>query len=289
MRNRSGVERYGGKPIVAAEPTRRPTCWVVSEIPWFYVDDGFSDSKPVLNMPSRYGLSACGLWVLAGSWSAKEETDGFVPDVQLHKLGAKPQIVAALTDSGPLSAPLCTQVDGGMQFNSWSKWQKTRAELQEKRKADAERQQKSRAAKRKGRNAVSSTGDGMSQCDAEDSANVSVDADGEMSRCDSHVTSRARAQTRPDPTLSSYLGGECPVGEPDGLPPRFCEEHPDGTTRGCGACRDARLRREAAEADLARDELDAKRRQRDAATNCPICQGTNWIPDTEPAVRCNHA
>jgi hypothetical protein len=40
-------------------------------VPWFYVDDGFSDSKPVLNMPDRHRLAACGLWVLAGSWSAK--------------------------------------------------------------------------------------------------------------------------------------------------------------------------------------------------------------------------
>jgi hypothetical protein len=22
--------------------------------------------------------------------------------------------------------------------------------------------------------------------------------------------------------------------------------------------------------------------------NCRICQGTNWIPDTDPAIKCNH-
>lgn len=253
-------------------------------MPWFYVDDGFSDSKPVLNMPGRHRLAACGLWVLAGSWSAKEETDGFVPNEQLQRLGARPALLAALTEPGPLSAPLCAKFDTGIQFNSWSKWQKTRAELCEKRQADAERQRNNRAAKRKGRNAVTSTSDGMSQCDAENSANPEKI----VSRCDTERTSRARAQTRPDPTLSKDLGRGSPVGEPDGLPPRFCEEHPGGTSRGCGNCREARLRREAAEADHARDELDAKRRRRDAAANCPTCQGLNWIPDTEPAIRCTH-
>lgn len=255
-------------------------------MPWFYVDDGFSDSKPVLNLPSRHRLAACGLWVLAGSWSAKEETDGFVPDSVLRRLGAKPHIIDALTDPGPLAAPLWSRADSsptpGVVFNSWSKWQKTRSELESKRRADAERQRSSRAAKLKGRNAVTSADDGMSQRDSEDTENG-------VSRCDSRVTSRARAQTRPDPTLSRDLGGGTPVGDDeDSLPPKFCEEHPNGTTRGCGQCREARLRREAAEADQARDELDAKRRRRDAAASCPTCQGTNWIPDTDPAVRCQH-
>src|ERR1700742_1294424 len=67
-------------------------------MPWFYVDDGFSDSKPVLNMPDRHRLAACGLWVLAGSWSAKEELDGFVPNSKLRQLGVRPPILAALTE-----------------------------------------------------------------------------------------------------------------------------------------------------------------------------------------------
>lgn len=270
-------------------------------MPWFYVDDGFSDSKPVMNIPERYRLAACGLWVLSGSWAAKEETDGKVPEAKLIQLGATPAIVDALCNSpsalwqqADTSLAITRRKLGNISFKNWQKWQKTRAELDEKRRADAERQRTSRARKAKGRNAVNSTDDGMSQCDAEDSANRSADADDGMSQCDvtceSHVTSRARAQTRPDPTLSSYLGGECPVGEPDGLPPRFCEEHPQGTNRGCGNCREARLRREAAEKALTRDEDDAKRRQRDAAANCPDCEGTHWLTDAagNPTGRCTH-
>jgi hypothetical protein len=39
---------------------------------------------------------------------------------------------------------------------------------------------------------------------------------------------------------------------------------------------------------LAADELDAKRRAKELRENCPICKGTNWVPNTDPAVKCNH-
>ena len=87
-------------------------------MPWFYVDDGFSNSKPVMDMPARHRLAACGLWVLAGSWAAKEETDGFVPDSVLKQLGARPSLVDTLTGFGPMSAPLWDEVETGVQFKS---------------------------------------------------------------------------------------------------------------------------------------------------------------------------
>ena len=31
-----------------------------------------------------------------------------------------------------------------------------------------------------------------------------------------------------------------------------------------------------------------KRRLRETAANCPTCHGTNWVPDTDPAVKCTH-
>jgi hypothetical protein len=112
-------------------------------------------------MPNRYRLAACGLWVLAGSWSAKEETDGYIPDEKLRQFGARPPIILALTAS---PTPLCERVSNAIQFHSWSKWQKTRAELTAKRQADAERKRAYREAngtktyhESKGRNAVTST------------------------------------------------------------------------------------------------------------------------------------
>ncbi|OYN76826.1 hypothetical protein CG716_20140, partial [Mycolicibacterium sphagni] len=193
-------------------------------MPWFYVDDGFSDSKPVMNMPDRYRLAACGLWVLAGSWSAKEELDGFVPTSKLKQLGARPPIIAALTDAGPMSAPLCTEVPGGLQFNSWEKWQPTKAELdaerienERKREADAERKRIERAEKngeipprprrrRKGRTAVTSEDIAKSAIGDRSLSETRPNGQTTDVQCDSRAYAGARLDpTRPDPTRPSSL------------------------------------------------------------------------------------
>lgn len=279
-------------------------------MPWFYVDDGFSDSKPVMDMPDRHRLAACGLWVLAGSWSAKEELDGFVPTSKLRQIGARPPIIAALTEPGPMSAPLCAEVPGGIQFNSWEKWQPTKAELEaerienaRKREADAERKRAERAAendgspvpsrrRRKGRNAVTSADiDSAPESPpvASDSCPVGHGTD---VQCDSRARAGARLDpTRPDPTRPSLsvetLGGGVASGDARDPRPQ-CPEHQENSNTPCPDCRRRREWDEANEKRLAADELDAKRRAKELRENCPICHGTNWVPGTDPAVKCNH-
>lgn len=280
-------------------------------MPWFYVDDGFSDSKPVLNMPDRYRLAACGLWTLAGSWSAKEELDGFVPDSKLRQLGARPPIIAALTDSGPMSAPLCTEVDGGLQFNSWEKWQPTRAELvaerienERKREADAERKRAERAAKndqnpdrprrrRKGRNTVISTNPTdenlpSSQCPNGQTADI---------QRDSRAHAGARLDpTRPDPTRpdlethqSVYPTVSSAPPHTDQPPSKFCDNHPDGTRDRCGDCANARRAFEAWEAAQTEHDREAAERAdadrsaiRAAIDNCGNCDDFGRLDDLSP-------
>lgn len=186
-------------------------------MPWFYVDDGFSDSKPVLNMPDRHRLAACGLWVLSGSWSAKEESDGFVPDSKLRQLGARQSLIDVLTENGPLSAPLCTKVSGGIQFKGWEKWQKTREELIEKRRDAAERQRKSRANKRKGRNALIGDDAAPSQRDTSDSDTVTPDDSHESVTRDPHARARRPDPTRPDPITHLEHESSPDVGVERGL------------------------------------------------------------------------
>ena len=168
-------------------------------MPWFYVDDGFSDSKPVLNLPARHRLAACGLWVLAGSWSAKEETDGRVPEAKLKQLGARPALIDALTTDSEFGTPLWSRVGREVQFNSWSKWQKTRAELQKVRAENAERQRATRIRKRKGRNAVISDDPEVSQCDSQrDTEDCHAVTHAVVTR-DPHARARRPDPTRPDP------------------------------------------------------------------------------------------
>jgi hypothetical protein len=85
---------------------------------WFKVDDGFANSKPVLRIPRRYRLQAVGLWALAGTWSAKQNTYGRVPDYVLPELGGSSVLAAHLTESG-----LWKAIEGGWQFVEWRKTQ----------------------------------------------------------------------------------------------------------------------------------------------------------------------
>lgn len=109
-------------------------------MPWFNVDDGFANSKPVLRIPRRYRCAAIGLWTLAGSWSAKELTDGFVPDHTIEEFASTPAIADVLVKCG-----LWKKSGDGWQFENWPKWQKTKAQVLAFREAEAERKRNARA------------------------------------------------------------------------------------------------------------------------------------------------
>lgn len=256
-------------------------------MPWFYVDDGFSDSKPVMDMPARHRLAACGLWVLAGSWAAKEETDGRVPEAKLKQLGARDSLVDVLTNESEFGTPLWSRVGREVQFNSWAKWQRTRAELIEKRREAAERQRQSRSRKVKGRNAVTSTDDELSQCDS----HVTDDGtEGDVTR-DSHVTlTHARADpTRPDPTLIPLvdLGGGVTQVAPTGPRPE-CHEHTENYNGPCRKCKRRREWDEANRGVVAAAEVDRKRALKALRENCPRCHGTNTFEDETGVHKCDH-
>lgn len=259
-------------------------------MPWFYVDDGFSDSKPIMNLPTTpvrvpMRIAVAGAWVLAGSWSAKEETDGYIPHAKLKSLLVPKSVVAALCEPGPLDASLCCPESDGILVKNWAKWQPTKAENQAKRKREAE---KKRNQRRRGRNYVPGIDDQMSPGDTPGDIDTA-----------SKIVSPGESRG-PDPThpLVETYEGVYPVGSgPDSAhtPSPFCDNHPTGTRNKCGDCANARRAFEAwelIETDRQREaaEIAATQRLADVAAraDCPICHGTNWIPDTDPAVRCNH-
>ena len=123
---------------------------------WFKVDDKFHSSKPVVRIPRRYRAQAVGLWILAGTWSAQEESDGFIPDFALEDLCGTPAIAAHLVRAGLWIEVTGESQEGssipkrgssipdssGWKFKNWEKYQPTREQLEEirekerKRKAD---------------------------------------------------------------------------------------------------------------------------------------------------------
>lgn len=88
----------------------------------------------------------------------------------------------------------------------------------------------------------------------------------------------------------------CHQGAGTVAPPRKCFRHiNDPNPPDCGGCAAARRAHDAwirdqkaVAAKREQDELEERRRAKSLRENCPICNGTNWIPDTEPAQKCNH-
>ncbi|MFI5783526.1 hypothetical protein [Nocardia sp. NPDC051570] len=112
-------------------------------MPWFKVDDGFANSRPVLRIPRRHRAAAIGLWTLAGTWCAKELTDGFVPDYLLEELGGTTRLAALL-----VTAELWEVVEGGWRFIGWEKYQPTRAQVLAERDKEADRKRRWRESRK---------------------------------------------------------------------------------------------------------------------------------------------
>lgn len=91
-------------------------------MPWFKVDDKFHAHRKT----RKAGLSAIGLWVIAGTWASDNLTDGFVPADVIRGWGAKPTDAARLVTAGLWSD---ATVDGevGYRFHDWQKFQPSAA------------------------------------------------------------------------------------------------------------------------------------------------------------------
>jgi hypothetical protein len=176
-------------------------------MPWFYVDDAFADSKPVMGLDGRLRNEATGLWTRCGAWSAKEETDGRVPLDVVRGFNGRAAVIEALADQAGL-----WEVPGkrDVQFKNWEKWQPTKAELdaervraEELRQAATDKKRDQRR-KRKGRNVVSVPHVVPPCVPGDNSGDGGVDNPGTAAG-----TSRggAPADVRPDPTRPENSSG----------------------------------------------------------------------------------
>lgn len=103
-------------------------------MPWFKVDDNLAIHPKVI----RAGNEAMGLWARAGSWSAQQLTEGFIPaDIVALLQGedAAPKLVAA---------GLWTEADGGYAFHEWDERQPTKESVLAERQASRDRQRRAR-------------------------------------------------------------------------------------------------------------------------------------------------
>jgi hypothetical protein len=154
-------------------------------VTWFKVDDKLHSHKKAL----RAGHEAMGLWVLAGSWSGDQLTDGWVPEYVAARLAPNAEALAERLVRAGLWEADEHDGDSGWRFRGWAEMQPSREEVEQKR---AEARARMRRNREQRRHANSGAG--------------SDDVRANTSRTDGEVPTQFEAgspypdPTRPDPT-----------------------------------------------------------------------------------------
>jgi hypothetical protein len=195
-----------------------------SRMTWFKVDDSFYDHPKMFDAPD----CAVALWTRAGTWSARNLTDGFVPSGMPARLCDDPDTaVRELVRRG-----VWKKASGGYRFHDWKDYQPSAASvrsLREKRAEAGKRGGQAKAAKQTASKRLASA---------------------------SPVAKQNATPTRPLP--SSKEGGDGGAVRPAATPN---PENPDWRTLpAAGAPRDpADVQRILRGVGAARDELAARR------------------------------
>lgn len=244
-------------------------------MPWFKVDDGFASSRQILSIPPRHRTKAAGLWVLAGAWSAKELTDGFIPDYVLRDLAATVHTADQLVQAG-----LWERVSNGYNFVAWASYQFTKSQVTAHRANDVERKRRARERAEQLK---------AQRAEQEEQENVRP----ESARVPPRIPPGIRAasalpdQTRPDQThISNHLGGNLTLEGP----PRRCPRHLNLTDPPpCGACADARRLADEWQATLTAERERAKASHRAVIESCSHCDANGFIElDDDTLTHCDH-
>jgi hypothetical protein len=278
---------------------------------WFKVDDGFH-SHPKTRKVLAKAPAALALWVVAGSWSSDNLTDGVIPEDQLPWL-----IPVGAEDMAQqlVAARFWKRVRGGYQFHQWvtdgdgTKRNPTREEIEAERRKKAEAGRKgglARAQKAstgqvgKGRRTTNedTTSDQRSSNEASSSDPRSTarnEADGAHAQALASENAPSRSQasakagasglldppTRPVPKgrggSTGRSLGELPSPRASSDPPSpRCENHADvDDPPPCGPCADARRARtrwDLADAERRRTQPKCQTHRGQPAHNCGLCR-----------------
>lgn len=167
---------------------------------WFKVDDKLHSHSKVRKVLAD-DPAALALWVVAGSWSSDNLTDGFVPDHQL------PWLIPSGADELAqklVAARLWKRVRGGHLFHEWeadgdgTKRNPTRVEVEEERRKKAEA----------GRKGGLASGRTRSRPEAPASAPATPAAE-------APADGLVEPPTRPDPTMKNKNSSPPPAVAPD--------------------------------------------------------------------------
>lgn len=274
---------------------------------WFKVDDGFYDHPKVEQMPN----AAVGLWVKAGTWCAKHETDGVIPASRVKALKGTASQIRALIECGLWCETTTSLGAKAYSFRDWLDYQPSREEREEERASWREKKRKSRRQKLDNRRKSENVHGGVPEMSPEGTPEGVPEMSGTIPD-----------PSRPDPT---YIGGTTSQPSYGGTAREAGgggEEHDplDALAAAAQRARDAGISERAIQAGTAeyerrphpkgpgllrtliddawREERAAARalaaidERRNAITDCGRCNDQGFIETTidgKPAViRCNH-
>lgn len=266
---------------------------------WFKVDDGFYDHPRVEELPN----AAVGLWVKAGAWCAKHETDGVIPASRVRALKGTASQVDCLIRSGLW---VQTETDSGAKaysFRNWFDYQPSHESREEEREVWREKKRKSRARKLDKLRESGNVPEGVPEMSPEETTGGVTEMSGTIpdpTRPD-HIS-----KGREEPYGSSANGaGTTPPGSLDELAARHahtpkapgvygtpddprCGAHVDLAAEDVPACHACARARQWFQAN-AKDALDRARDERRAAiAECSRCDDNGMRQADGGLARCNH-
>lgn len=253
-------------------------------MPDFRVDDT-APEHPKLRAA---GLAAAGLWAMAGGYSAREYTDGWVPDYWVATWPSGKRQAATLVKVGLWRAEARNGI-AGYAFHDWLDYQRAAAKLKEDQRKARERMAAIRSGIPKQSTADSSSPD------------VRPNKSRTFARTGTERSDERAANVRDSLTLthSGQVGG-VPYGTPhareekpppkaptsENRPAERCDQHADldGDPGPCRGCRDARIAAERWDSDAARrltEQRSTEARQRAEAralaiANCQLCDDDGY-------------
>lgn len=190
---------------------------------WFKVDDGFYDHPKVEELPN----AAVGLWVKAGTWCAKHETDGVIPATRVKAFKGTASQIRALIECGLWSETTTNSGAKAYSFRDWFDYQPSREEREEERALWREKKKRERERRlnhaRSGGNSDSVSGANRTQIEHGLGTNPNANATQNESDLNSNATQnefKSRLQKDYDQRIVDNV--------PRGVP----EMSPEGTNEG---------------------------------------------------------
>lgn len=221
------------------------------------------------------GLPAAGLWALAGAYSMRELTDGWVPEYWVQTWPSGKKHATSLITVG-LWRKEAKHGLPGYQFRDWTDYQRTAASVQREREEGRARARRSRESRK---------GSGERSGEASPLAGADV-------RPESHDSRALTRALTPGGSVREGTSGSERVDSRNAPRPR-CPQHaelpPDQRVPACRACKQLRVEAEQQAADQAEQAADERRTWRAQVDACPLCDhnGKRELDDGRMAT-CTH-